>query len=208
MTLLPIVTALSLLLAAIMSVIAWRMAGHERRRSNARIVALAAEIHDDGYAAPVAVRPRRFMSHPFAFVGGGLLAVGAVVALAVVTGYADRTPRNGAPAATAAATTPPPLELVALGHERVGDQLTVRGVIRNPASAAEMDRVTAVVQLITRDGGVVGTARAAVATTALTPGRESTFVVTVPGAADVARYRVSFTTDDRVVPHLDRRHES
>jgi len=168
MTLLPLVTAVSLLLAAIMSVIAWRTAGHERRRSNARIAALAMEIHDDGYAAPVAVPPRGFASHPFA----------------------------------------PPLELVALGDERVGDQLTVRGVIRNPASAAEMDRVTAVVQLITRDGGVAGTARAAVAATALTPGHESTFVVTVPGAADVARYRVSFTTDDRVVPHLDRRHES
>ena len=36
-------------------------------------------------------------------------------------------------------------------------------------------------------------------------GGESPFVVTVPGAADVGRYRVSFRTDDRVVPHIDRR---
>ena len=37
------------------------------------------------------------------------------------------------------------------------------------------------------------------------PGGESRFVVSVPSAADVGRYRVSFRTDDRVVPHVDRR---
>jgi hypothetical protein len=37
------------------------------------------------------------------------------------------------------------------------------------------------------------------------PGTESVFVVTVPGAADVGRYRVSFRSDDRIVPHVDRR---
>ena len=34
---------------------------------------------------------------------------------------------------------------------------------------------------------------------------EATFVVTVPGAGAVDRYRVSFRTDDRIVPHVDRR---
>ena len=208
MTFLLIVTAASLLLAAIMSVIAWRMAGDERRRSEARIAALAAEIHGDCDVAPVALRRPAAGSQPFAIVGGGALVVAAAVALAVVTGYADRGPRGAATAPAAPATTPLPLELVALGDERSGDQLTVRGVVRNPAAAAAMDRVTAVVQLITAEGGVVATAHAAIAATPLTAGRESTFVVTIPRAADVARYRVSFTTDDRVVPHLDRRHES
>jgi hypothetical protein len=208
MMFLPIVTAASLLLAAIMSVIAWRLAGDERRRSGARVAALAAEIHGDGYAAPAAVRPPASGSDPFAIVGGGALVVGAAIALAVITGYADRAPRGTATPVAAPATTAPPLELVALGDERVGDQLTVRGVIRNPAAAADMQQVTAVVQLMTLEGAVVATARAAVAATTLTPGRESTFVIIVPRAADVARYRVSFTTDDRVVPHLDRRHES
>jgi hypothetical protein len=206
MTVLLIVTAASMLIAAIMSVIAWRMAGDERRRSVARIAALAAEIHGDGYAAPWTAQPARRGSHPFALLAGGALVVGAAIALAIVTGRADHLPRGTPTAATAPA--PLALELVALAHERVGDQLIVRGVIRNPAAAAEMDRVTAVVQLFTPEGGVLATGRAAVGTAALSPGRETTFVVTVPRAADVARYRVSFTTDERVVPHLDRRHES
>src|SRR5262249_7864148 len=46
MMFLLIVTLSSILLAAIMSVIAWRLAAQERRRSEARIAALAAEIHE------------------------------------------------------------------------------------------------------------------------------------------------------------------
>ena len=95
--------------------------------------------------------------------------------------------------------TPPPLELVALGHERDGDQLTVRGVVRNPAGGAAMDRLTAVVLLFNRDGGFLASGRAAIDAPALGPAARSTFVVTVPGAATSARYRVSFRTDDRVV---------
>ena len=46
MMFLLLVTVASMLLAAIMSVVAWRIAGDERRRSEARIAALAAAIHD------------------------------------------------------------------------------------------------------------------------------------------------------------------
>ena len=46
MTFLLAVTLTSMLLAAIMSVVAWRISGEERRRSEARVAALAAEIHD------------------------------------------------------------------------------------------------------------------------------------------------------------------
>jgi hypothetical protein len=229
MMFLLIVTVVSMLLAAIMSLIAWRISGEERRRSEARIAALAAEIHAAPEARPTLWDPplrrveptapalqslfvapkRRSGPRPFAILAGGGLVFATAVAIAVVSSRADRAP-VAAVAAPAAVTTPAsfPLELVALGHERVGDQLTVRGVIRNPASAAEMDRLTAVVFLFTPSGGFLATGRAAVETTALRPGDESTFVVTVPRAADVARYRVSFRTDDRVVPHLDRRHES
>jgi len=49
MMFLLIVTLSSMLLAAIMSLVAWRMAAEERRRSEARVAALAAEIH-----APIA----------------------------------------------------------------------------------------------------------------------------------------------------------
>ena len=55
---------------------------------------------------------------------------------------------------TAAAVVEPPLELVALGHERAADRLTVRGAVRNPSNTG-MDRLTAVVLLAVdrfRDG--------------------------------------------------------
>jgi hypothetical protein len=225
MMFLLVVTLTSMLLAAIMSAIAWRMAGDQRRRSEARVAALAAEIHDAG-APPPSVMDR-FREEPVdtnvfnrerppsgsraaIVVGGGAVVFGAAVALAILAGSAaPRARRSASPpnAAAAAAPSPVPLELLALGHERVGDQLTVRGVIRNPVSGVGMDRVTAVVFLFTPDGGFLESGRADIAATELRPGGESTFVVTVPRAADVARYRVSFRTDQRVVPHLDRRHE-
>ena len=231
------VTLVSMLLAAIMSVVAWRLAGDERRRSDARVEALAAEIHDGSAAdfdagrlssrvhddlelrpAPAAApraaaatpsdlfataQPSAAASRFAAVVGIGVLVFGGAAALAVVLsagphGVASRQP------ATAALV---PLELVALGQERDGDSLTVRGVVRNPASGARVDDLTAVVFLFTRDGGFVASGRATVESAPLGPGRESSFVVTVPGASDVGRFRVSFRTEDRVVPHIDKRHE-
>jgi hypothetical protein len=62
-----------------------------------------------------------------------------------------------------------------------------------------------VVFVFTRDGAFVASGRAAVAAPALDPGAESTFVVSVPHANDVGRYRVSFRSGDRLVPHVDRR---
>jgi hypothetical protein len=71
-----------------------------------------------------------------------------------------------------------------------------------------VDRLTAVVLVFNRDGGFLASGRAVVESPALEPGGESTFVVTVRDAGDVARYRVSFRTDDRVVPHVDRREQT
>lgn len=244
MMFLLIVTVTSMLLATLMSVIAWRIAGAERRRSEARVAALSAEIHDaarepvaivaragtagrDGAASQrgdedldlqpagrAAVNANMFAprqapspARSFAVLAGGVLVVSAAIAMAIVFGGGSkRAPGSGHPVAVAA-PAPVPLELVALGHERDGDRLTVRGVIRNPTPGAEMDQLTAVVLLFTSDGGFLASGRAAVDSPALRPGGESTFAVTVPGAGDVGRYRVSFRTDDRVVPHLDRRHE-
>src|SRR5438270_7315600 len=42
-----LVTLLSLALATVMTVLAWRLAREQRRRSDARIAALAAEIHTE-----------------------------------------------------------------------------------------------------------------------------------------------------------------
>src|SRR5438105_1460359 len=104
-----LVTLLSLALAAVMTVLAWRLAREQRRRSDARVAELAAEIHGG--------RDRDLPLH------------------------------HAAPVVT--------------------------------SGRATID--------------------------SLAPGTESPFAVTIPHASDVGRYRVSFRTDDRIVPHIDRR---
>jgi hypothetical protein len=58
------------------------------------------------------------------------------------------------------------------------------------------------------DGGFAGSGRATVDSAILGPGGETAFTVTVPAANQIGRYRVSFRTEDRVVPHVDRRDRS
>ncbi len=65
----------------------------------------------------------------------------------------------------------------------------------------------AVVLLLTPEGDVLTSGHAAIDAPALEPGAESTFAVTLPAAGDVGRYRVSFRSGDRLVSHVDRRHE-
>ena len=209
MIVLLIVTLTSMLLAAVTSTIAWRLSGEERRRSEARIAALSAEIHE---SIPVPV-PRtadlfvlaapRSGTRTFGVLAGGAVVFAVAMAILVSASFRQSHPAQP-PVVTPAAR---PLELVALGHERLGDQLTVRGVVRNPAAGAEMDRLTAVVVLVSPDGELVDSGRTAVDASALKPGGESAFVVTMPRAGAVGRYRVSFHTDGRVVSHVDRRHE-
>jgi hypothetical protein len=261
MIFLLLVTVTSMVVAVVMGVIAWRIAGEEGRRSEARIAALAADIHAAPIVEPVRgadaglprraeiglrAEPARLASEParvgathswhdelelrpepevasstglFAaaqqparsgsrwavVVGIGTLAVGTAAALAILLSAGPRSVAHDNGAAPVAAPAPVPLELVALGHERDGDRLTVRGVVRNPAAGAAIDGVTAVVFLFNRDGGFLASGRMPVLSSTLPPGSETTFVVTVPGASDVGRYRVSFRTDDRIVPHVDRR---
>ena len=236
MLFLLLVTLISMLLAVIMSVIAWRVSREERRRSDARVAALAAAIHD-APQAEADLDLRRFAEPPpsappgpatglfetsqaartnprlAAVVGIGVLVFGSVAGLAFLLGSGSSaatarvaSSENRANAETRApSASPVPLELLALGHERDGDRLTVRGVVRNPVSGRQVDRVTAVVFLYNRDGGFLSSGRAALESPALGPGGESGFTVTVPGAGDVGRYRVSFRTEDLVVPHVDYR---
>ena len=234
-----VVTLLSLTVAAMMSIVAWRAVRNERRRSEARVTALAADIHirddiqarDTGdlplHQVPTTISTRSMFapdhstptrSRLAVVVGLGVVGVGASAALAVVLGGAGRPngvelrsdaaqQRSSAENATPenATVIAAPLELVALGHERDADSLTVRGVLRNPASGKELGQLTAVVLLFNHDGGFVASGRAAVQAPKLEPGGETTFVITIPGVADVERYRVSFRIEDRVVPHVDVR---
>jgi hypothetical protein len=195
----------STLVALVMTVVAWRAVKAEHQRSSARVAALAREIHGEasglfGAASPSAAGSRLGL----ALAIGGFVVASAAAAAIVFSNDGPAASVRVAPR-VAAANAPLPLELVALGHERDGDTLTVRGVVRNPQGGAEMDRLTAVVFTFSREGGFLNSARAPVDSPALIPGGESTFVVAVPGAQDVGRYRVSFRSDDRVVSHVDKR---
>lgn len=226
---LVLVTLLSLLVASVMTAFTWRLAQEERRRQQARISALAAEIHFEDWPLRDAEVGETSVDHTGELFSGArvvgyssrvsiAVAVGIFLAgsVAIVTVAGGLRARANAPAATAPArmqspaapasvAAATPLELTALTHDRDGDRLTVRGVIRNSSSGHAVDRLTAVVFLFNQDGEAVGDASAVVDAPALAPKSESHFVVSIPNAAEAARYRISFRTDDRVIPHIDRR---
>jgi hypothetical protein len=151
----------------------------------------------------------RSLSRVAAGVCAAALIVAFVIGSLVWTSDGTRstasTRRSEPVAPAAAAAAPLPLELIALGHEREADRLTVRGVVRGSAPDGEKGPLTAVVLLFNRDGNFIASGRAEVQHGAADPAGERTFVVTVPSAGDVGRYRVSFRTDDHIVPHVDRR---
>ena len=156
MIFLLILTFASLFLAVVMSAVAWRTTAEDRRRSNARVAALAADIHDgdfdlrspeideDGHpSAPVgdlfaAAPPAQSGGSRFAAViAAGVIVVGSLATLTLLLSSGSRHATGAAPVAQttpAGLATPVPLELLALGHDRTGDDLTVRGVVRNPPS--------------------------------------------------------------------------
>ena len=211
-----VVTFISLMLAVAMSGVAWRVVREERRRSQARVEALAAAIrheesgaekrdgtrlYGDLFTAAVR-RPARARLGLVVVLGA--FAVAGVAAVAVALSALSGT-TGAVPAATTVRMADAPLELVALEHERAGDTLSVQGVVRNSRDAAPVSQLVAVVFAFSRAGGFVASRRAAVATPTLAAGAESSFTVTLPGLGDVGRYRVSFRTEDRVMPHIDRR---
>jgi hypothetical protein len=220
---LVIVTILSLLFAMTMSVVAWRAWSAERRRSEARIAHLGADIRGEEWT-PV-IGDARLDSTHFGPVGTAVLGVLVVSVLATIVVVVFPGLWHGQPAGPAASssvrqpaavsrgtvrdaaveTGGVPLELVALSHEREANRLTVRGVVRNPASGSVRDHLIAVVLLFDADGGFITGTRAEVASGRLAPGSQTTFTATVPDAVGVGRYRVSFRSDDRIVPHVDRR---
>lgn len=221
MNVLTALTVLSIVIALAMTAVVLRLALRERRRSAARVAALEADIyrtededvevlHDPAATLQQALPPvfspsvsdsgRRYRV-PMA----PLVAVAAALAFGAAVGAtryrASFSPRQQALASPAAHA----LELLSLDHERADDHFTVHGVVRNPERGSEVDHLTAVVLVFNQQGGFLTSGRSPVESADLEPGAEAKFTVTVPGAADVGKYRVSFRTDDRVVPHVDRR---
>ena len=143
-------------------------------------------------------------------------AVGIVVALVAATVTARRsdapqaTEVVTAPAAKTEAPAPPavvPISLKALTHarERSGD-LTVTGTVQNPAGGAALDHLMAVVDAIDGADQVVATVTSGVDAPMLMAGDTTRFVVAIPRADDVARYRVRFRLrDGSAIEHRDAR---
>lgn len=243
------VTVASLIVALVMSVIAWRVSNEEKQRAGARVAALVAtaqvqpdvtkagpvhratsrpwrtapsadriadvageEILDDVTPSPagVAVTSGFLGTHaatPQTGTRQRHLAAAAVVLAILLGGFAWTRVAGGGGSASAAAT-PMPLELLSLRHEREGTQLSVTGLVRNPVSAAVVERVSAVVLLFDPQGSFVTSATAPIDFTTLAGGDESPFVVRMQAPASVARYRVSFRTDGGSVTHVDRRNDA
>jgi hypothetical protein len=195
---------------------AWHLLREERRRSAARIAALANAIDAATPATRTTGVGELFAPQPSAAAQGSPMikaAVGMALAVVLIVVVASANRGGGttgrADASTAVQSTPTrgaaPLELISMRHTRERDTLTVTGLVRNPRSGANVTRVTAVVLAFNRAGAFVASGRAALDFTTLEPGDESPFVVTIPGVSEVGRYRVSFRTEAGVIRHVDRR---
>lgn len=249
-TLLLGITVVSLVVALVMSVTAWRLMRAEKQRSAARIAALSWAASDDQpvmmnlpivedkpiaqapwkpapylstapAAAPASLKatPEPVATHATGFLGVApqerdsgnrqkTLALAAVVffvCLAGATAWLMSAPEGTSPVAVGPNS---PLELVSLSHSRQNEKLSIAGLVRNPAAGKPVERLSAVVFLFDRTGTFVTSSKAHVDFLRLGAGDESPFVVSIDAPATVSRYRVSFRTDEGVVPHIDRRGES
>lgn len=173
------------------------------------------QLDDRRLDAPVVIRAPLFGAHQRSDSGPRrlvpVLAVGTFVIAAAIAFVVWSSPRAAITSSVARhteaapASNPPPLELVALRHRRDGARLAISGIVKNPSGAAAIKNVSAVVFLFDQNGMFLSSGRAPIDFTTLTPGDESPFVVVVNEPGAVARYRVSFRSDDHVVPHVDRR---
>jgi hypothetical protein len=156
------------------------------------------EIFEEHHAPPA--WPRRF-----AIIG----AMAAVVcagffglrALGSSTPAENQAPRQAQRPAGAL-----PLELLSLQHAQQDGALVISGLVQNPRGSAPLANVQATVVLFGADGETLTSTRAPLDFTTLGPGDESAFVIRIPAATAVARYRVGFRAgDDTVLNHVDRR---
>lgn len=155
-----------------------------------------------------AARPPRRGGRWVAAACSGALVLGLAIATVVAVSLRSH-PREASAASASAVEATQPLELVSLHHERAAEHLVIKGLVRNPAGGTPLNRVSAVVFLFDREGAFLTSGRALVDFLTLAPGEESPFVVEIPAAGSVGRYRVSFrNADGSVLPHVDRRSTS
>jgi hypothetical protein len=214
MWLTALIGALSLVVVVLATVTVY-LIRLERRRSDARVAALAAAIDGAEWparfegderdepavtSAPVSLvvpeieRPSR--APAFAIAALVILGVGTLLAVGMSRG--SRTPR---PAAAASVSR---IELLSMRHAMDNETLIVSGLVRNPTGTAT-PALSAVISVLGADGRVLARGESRLDAVALAPGKETTFRVSVPEVADAGRYRVAFVNGSQIVPHVDRR---
>jgi hypothetical protein len=207
---------ISVAAALLLGVIAWQARAEQRRRSAARVALLASAIGATDAVTESVPISSLFDNESGAMMQGRPLIKAAVVAalgvalvvFAAVTAGRDSLERSLPASQADAGDTSAPLELMTMRHAREGSELKVTGLVRNPSSGVQMSRITAVVFAFDRDGALIASAHAPLDFTVLAPGDESPFVVTIPNASDVGRYRVSFRSEQGALRHVDRRASS
>ena len=216
---LGVVTLIALLMTITMGVVTWRLVREERRRSAARLSALAAELKARGITPRPGDPPETEPAPPADLfeppldstggwkrrltgvgVAGALLAVLVSVALIAVTGGEsgrdDGT--NGTQENERA-----PVELLTLAHERHDGMLSISGTVRNLENGPD-EQLSVLAMAFDDDGTMVASGRTHLEADTLPPGAESSFTIALP-AEEASRYRISFLDDETTVPHLDRR---
>ncbi len=140
---------------------------------------------------------------------GRRLVVAAACAVLVTVGafvLGSLESEAEAPGTSAQSGAATPLELLSLRHAAQREAMTITGLVQNPRGGNAVSGVTAVAFLFASDGSFLGSGRAPLDFTELKPGDESPFVVQVPNARGVARYRVSFRSrNGEVISHVDKR---
>lgn len=217
-----VVTLMSLAMAVAMSVIAWRLLREERRRSAARVAALADLAEQEERREPLGRTLPVAASEPEAAVTRAsdlfatrepatshralALAVAAVLIVATVAALTRLGGRRTEPDSPVAAARLAPLELVSLRHSKHGETLTIVGLVRNPGEGRELQNVTVVAFVFDQAGVFLASGRTGLEAARLAPGAESPFAVTIANTSAVSRYRIGFRTEDgRVLGHVDRR---
>ena len=216
------VTVISLTMAFAMGVVTWRLIREERRRSDARVTTLLADLEPHGPdVGPVerTVPRARNVAPPvpvaqsptglFATMTGAPASLGpflaTVAAAVVVLAAVSFTMLSGGTPADPGAGDPEPVELLSLAHAKEGEYLAITGSIRNPSGGIEREQLSVTATVFDRDGTVVGTGQTPLPVAVLSPGSETPFSISLPDADRINRYRVSFMQGQTSVPHVDRR---
>jgi flagellar basal body-associated protein FliL len=211
--LLVVLTFVALAVAGVLLFYVLRLSHEDRERHEARSAALAEMIGEGPVTRDVVhdVQADALVEAPVLFGevqadrrSGSplLLAAGVVIVLIAVAGIYLVNRAGGAAAASQATA---PLELTSLAHERTGESLKISGLVHNPRAGRAYSDVAAVVFTFDRQGNYLSSGRAGLDFRQLPPGEESPFAITLPSAAGVVRYRVSFRTEAAMIPHIDRR---